>query len=80
MLFRSIANANTEKRERLITDEVEANNQLVQLGAAVMMSARHDACQQINQMYGLQVSVRQRTFAEVSAMLEGSDMGGALDG
>jgi hypothetical protein len=60
MTFLGIANANTDKKERLITDEVQANDQLVQLGAQVMLAARQDAAEQINKMFNLNVNVVQR--------------------
>lgn len=52
-----INNANTDKRERLITDEVNANNGLVELSGQVMLLTRQEACKEINEKYGLNVSV-----------------------
>lgn len=60
LTFLGIANANTDKRERLITDEVQANEEQVQLGAQVMLAARQDAVQQINKRWGLNIRVTQR--------------------
>jgi len=52
-----INNANTEKRERLITAEVESNNQLVQLNTDTALDWQKKACEEINKMFGLNVSV-----------------------
>lgn len=53
-----INNANTEKRERLITQEVESNNQLIQLNSDTVLDWLKFACEQINALYGLNVSVK----------------------
>lgn len=53
-------NAHTDKRERLVTGEVEANNDLVQASLGIMLDARKEACEEINKMFGLNVSVRLR--------------------
>ena len=64
MSFLGISNANTDKKERLITDEVQANDQLVQMGAEVMLASRKKACEAINKMYGLSVTVEQRGYQQ----------------
>lgn len=63
MTFLGIANANTDKKERLITDEVQANDQLVQMGAEVMLATRQAAAKEINKMFGLSVTVEMRESA-----------------
>lgn len=60
-----INNANTEKRERLITNEVEANNEVIQICSDVMLKAREEACKRINKMFGLDIKVRRRTSDEL---------------
>jgi len=56
-----INNANTDKKERLITDEVNSNNQFLKLSLDVFLSTREDACKQINLMFpDLNVSVEIR--------------------
>ncbi len=52
-----INNANTEKRERLITSEVESNNQLIQLNSDTVLDWLQIACDEINERFGLNVSV-----------------------
>ena len=58
--FLGINNANTDKKERLITDEVESNNQQIQLSADIMLMCRKEAALEINEMFGLNVSVEIR--------------------
>lgn len=60
-----INNANTEKRERLITNEVEANNEVIEICSDVMLKAREEACKRINEMFNLNISVRRRTRDEL---------------
>jgi hypothetical protein len=68
MTFLGINNANTDKRERLVDDEVQANNQLIQVNSDVMLKAREEACKRINDMFGLKISVRRRTPLEMADM------------
>lgn len=68
MTFLGINNANTDKRERLIDGEVQANNQLIQANSDVMLKAREYACKLINDMFGLDIRVRRRTPLELAEM------------
>jgi hypothetical protein len=60
MTFYGLQNANTQKKERLITDEVEANNEEIDIMAQTMLIARKEACNQINKLFDLNVSVTLR--------------------
>ena len=62
MLFLGIRNLNSEKRERLITAEADGNIQQIEMSRLVMLNARKEACEQINQKFGLNVSVEFRTL------------------
>lgn len=74
MTFLGINNANTDKRERLIVPEVEANDQLVSTSAQVMLLTRQDACREINKRFGLNVSVKMREQpAEIDEPDENTD-------
>lgn len=54
-------NTPMEKRERLITDEANANNQLIESFADLQLEARQRACEAINKMWPeLNVSVKRR--------------------
>ena len=55
MTFLGINNANQEKRERLITDEVNANNSEVGAARAIALNARQQACEAINKKFGLDI-------------------------
>ena len=42
-----------EKRERLITNEVDSNNELINLNLQSLLIPRKEACKQFNEKYGL---------------------------
>lgn len=68
LTFLGINNANTEKRERLITDEVEANNAHIDLSAQCMLKAREKACEQINKIFRTNISVSLRREEELGCI------------
>lgn len=68
LTFLGINNANTEKRERLITGEVEANNAHIDLSADSFLKAREKACKQINTVFNTNISVRLRREDEIECM------------
>lgn len=57
MSYLGINNANMDKRERLVTNEVEANNEQIELALNVALKARKEACKLINDMFNLNISV-----------------------
>lgn len=52
-----INNSNQDKKERLVAAEVGANDEQVQATKNIALNARQQACEQINRLYGLNVSV-----------------------
>ena len=60
MTYLGINNANMDKRERLVDDEVQANNEQVEACFNAMLSERQRACEMINKIFGLNISVRKR--------------------
>ena len=60
MTFLGVNNANLDKKERLITNEVDANNDQINVNEDVMLKAREDACKLINKMFGLDIKVSRR--------------------
>lgn len=57
MTFLGVGNAKQDKKERLVADEVAANDEQIETSRYSMLQARQDACEQINEMFGLNVSV-----------------------
>lgn len=57
MTFLGIDNANQDKRERLVAQEVAANNSQVSAARASALGAREYAAEQINKKYKLDISV-----------------------
>lgn len=52
-----IDNANTDKKERLITDEVESNDQLIKYYLNCFYKTRKKACDEINKRYNLNIKI-----------------------
>lgn len=61
LTYMGINNANTDKRERLITSEADANNQLIDSCAEIFLESRKRACEQIKNKFGINVNVELRT-------------------
>lgn len=68
LTFLGINNANTEKRERLITDEVTANNEHIDLSADCFLKARERAADEINRIFKTNITVRMRKEEELKCM------------
>lgn len=60
MTYLGINNANQDKKERLVDDEVQANNEQVEASFNMMLKARQDACKRINEIFGTNIQVRKR--------------------
>lgn len=50
-------NNNFEKKERLLTDEINSNNDFISTNAMLMYKNRLQACKEINEKFGLNVKV-----------------------
>lgn len=61
LTFLGVNNTPIEKKERLITDEAESNNELIQSFCDIQLESRNRACEEINKMYGLSLSVKLRS-------------------
>lgn len=60
LTFLGVNNVAVDKKERLITNEAEANDDLIQSFCDIQLEARQKACKEINEMFGLNVSVKLR--------------------
>lgn len=58
--FVGLNNANQDKRERLVADEVSANNEQVEACLNTFLKAREDACEKINKIWGTNIKVSKR--------------------
>ena len=59
-----INNANTSKRERLNSDEVNSNNELIEMMAEVMLNQRKEACKQIKKLFNIDVDVKHEPYSQ----------------
>lgn len=64
LTYFGINNSNTDKRERLITDEANANNQFIDSCAEMFLEARKRAVDEINAKFGTSISVDLRNKRE----------------
>lgn len=53
-----IESINYEKAERMITSEVDKNKEQTQAGVFPLLRTRQQACERINELFGLNISVR----------------------
>lgn len=57
LTYFGIENANTEKKERLVSDEVASNFGGVEIARRTRLNARKRACKKINRIFGLNIDV-----------------------
>lgn len=80
LTYLGIPNANTGKRERLITDEVLSSNGGTYASRNSRLAIRQRACEEINNMFGLDVSVDFRCgYDELVEETTNSVLGGGTD-
>ena len=60
-----INNANMDKRERMVANEVEANNEQVKASEDVMLKSREEAVKQINKIFNLNIKVSRRKLDQM---------------
>lgn len=60
-----INNANMDKKERMVSTEVEANDEQVKACEDVLLRSRMEACKQINRIFGTNISVKRRELDQI---------------
>ena len=53
LTYLGISNINVVKKERLITNEADSNNELINMNLQALLIPRKEACKQFNEKYGL---------------------------
>lgn len=72
LTYIGVENVNTEKKERLVSDEVMSNMGDVEVSRFTRLNAREQACKKINELFKLDVSVTFRSGTYVKAEGYGS--------
>lgn len=65
LTFLGINNNNVNKRERLLEDEVNANNDYIQINLDLMYDMRVKFCEEVNEKFGTNISVEKRKVEDV---------------
>lgn len=73
LTYLGIENSNTEKRERLVSDEITSNLGGVAAQRFCRLNARRKSAEQINKMFGLNIQVDYRE--EIKAMFQDNNEG-----
>lgn len=80
LTFIGVNNANMDKKERLVANEVESNNESVVCFGNTLLEAREEAIKEINKIFGLNIKVERRSNTElISEVLKGSEGGSEND-
>lgn len=69
--YLGINNPATEKKERLIVDEVNSNNMVIDMNIETQYQTRKKACEEINRMFGLNVDVEVKKLRDYNEYVEG---------
>ena len=75
MTFLGINNANMDKRERLVDDEVQANNEQIGYSAEVMLKSRQRAAEAMSKLCGCEITVELRRAQKPLLALEQPEEG-----
>lgn len=60
LTFLGLNNLAVDKKERVNVDEANSNNEITESFADLQLKARQKACDEINEMYGLNISVKRK--------------------
>ena len=72
-------NTTIEKKERLLQDETNANNEQITLNVEIGLRERERACEQINEMFGLDIQVYAKDIDVKGGLTNGDLYDGATD-
>ena len=72
-------NVNIEKRERLLTGEISANDMIIQANYTNALNQREYAVEQINKMFGYNISVEPKKLETLVGSLTSEYMGGGVN-
>lgn len=64
LTFLGFDNLSVDKKERVNVTEAKSNDEITKSFAELQLEARKKACEEINKMYGLKVSVKRREVCE----------------
>lgn len=65
LTYLGINNNNNIKKERMVVDEVNANNEYTSINLDLMYDLRKKACKEINEKFGLNISVKKREVEQI---------------
>lgn len=76
------SNDNTDKKERLLVDEINANNEVTNAQLAKRLRQREIFAERVNSVFGLNISVhlRDKTYEEEGIVDEPDDIDGLAEG
>lgn len=74
LTYLGVANVQTQKKERMVTEEVQRGMGGVFASRFGRLEARRIACEQINKMFGLDISVEFRDNDDDSANVQGEEV------
>ena len=72
-------NTTIEKKERLLQDETNANNEQITLNVEIGLRERERACEQINEMFGLDIQVYAKDIDVKGGLTNGDLYDGTTD-
>lgn len=61
LTYLGIENANQDKRERMVSDEVEGNKGSIEISRYMALNPRREACEKIKELFGFNVDVHFRS-------------------
>lgn len=61
LTYLGINNIMIEKKERLVSDEANGNNELINMNLQARLAPRKEACKQFNELFGMNIDVKVRS-------------------